>query len=197
MFCPGDNSPMHQVQIEGHYGEPIFLDQCEKCGGIWFDQSELFRARQGQSGKIDMVDTNNLWAPSEIVNTQMLCPRDCSVLVPIIDKYLPPEIHLERCPVCNGFWLNRGEFSKYQQTRKRLPANTEFEEQMKQILSAQPVEGEGVLAKVGRYLTTPLDETTLKPLDTVEMSPEMDRKIGIILNVLSFLFKAFVSRYFL
>ena len=57
MNCPNDNTPMHQVQITANYGQPLFLDQCDCCGGIWFDESELYRARQGEADKVDLLDT--------------------------------------------------------------------------------------------------------------------------------------------
>ena len=27
---------------------------------------------------------------------------------------------MERCPACNGFWLNRGEFTKFQHARQEM-----------------------------------------------------------------------------
>ena len=56
MICPNDNIEMHQVRIESYYGQPIFLEQCENCGGIWFDESELYRAKQGEANKIELLD---------------------------------------------------------------------------------------------------------------------------------------------
>ena len=49
MKCPNDSTEMCQVKIEGHYGQPILLEQCKECGGIWFDEMELFSARHGEA----------------------------------------------------------------------------------------------------------------------------------------------------
>lgn len=49
MICPNDGAEMYQVKITGHYSQPIILYQCERCGGIWFGQFELFRTKQGEA----------------------------------------------------------------------------------------------------------------------------------------------------
>ena len=106
---------MHQVKIVAHYGEPMLVDQCEECGGIWFDESELFRAKQGEAGKIEVLDTAILRTPSTIEHPSLICPRDDSQMHRFTDRYFPEDIVLVRCPSCHGTWLNRGIFTKYQQ----------------------------------------------------------------------------------
>ena len=76
MFCPNENIEMHQVRIESHYGQPIILEQCNKCGGIWFDESELFRAKQGEAEEIELLDSEILRNPSKIEKSVLICPRD-------------------------------------------------------------------------------------------------------------------------
>jgi len=76
MNCPNDNVPLHQVQITANYGQPLFLDQCDCCGGIWFDESELYRARQGEADKVDLLDTYILTKSTPIVNPVHCCPKD-------------------------------------------------------------------------------------------------------------------------
>jgi len=108
MLCPNDSTEMHQVKIVGHYGGPIIIDQCEKCGGIWFDEAELFRAKQGEAEKIEMLDTEILQAPSPIENSTLFCPRSEAEMHRFTDRHLPQDIVLVRCPLCHGIWLNRG-----------------------------------------------------------------------------------------
>jgi Zn-finger nucleic acid-binding protein len=120
VLCPNDNSEMHQVKIVSHYGGPIIVDQCETCGGIWFDQSELFRAKQGEAEEIEVLNTEMLRTPSVIEDSTLLCPRDQAAMTRFTDKYFPQEIVLVRCPSCHGIWLNRGTFTKYQQFRQKL-----------------------------------------------------------------------------
>ena len=120
MLCPNDNSQMRQVKIVSHYGGPIFVDQCERCGGIWLDESELFRAKQGEAEKIEALNTEMLLTPSTIENSTLFCPRDQGAMHRFTDKYFPQHIVLVRCPSCHGIWLNRGTFTKYQQFRQKL-----------------------------------------------------------------------------
>jgi Zn-finger nucleic acid-binding protein len=120
MFCPNDRTEMHQVTIVSHYGGSIFVDQCEKCGGIWFDESELFRAKQGEAEKIEVLNTESLRTPSTIENSTLFCPRDQTTMHRFTDKYFPQDIVLVRCPSCHGIWINRGTFTKYQQFRQKL-----------------------------------------------------------------------------
>ena len=75
MLCPNDSTEMREVKIVGHYGEPIIIDQCAKCGGIWFDEAELFRAKQGEAEKIEMLDAEILRTPATIENSTLFCPR--------------------------------------------------------------------------------------------------------------------------
>jgi Zn-finger nucleic acid-binding protein len=120
MLCPNDNIEMHQVTIVSHYGGPIFVDQCEKCGGIWFDKSELFRAKQGEAEKIEALNAEILRTSSMIEHPNLICPRDGAAMQRFTDKYFPQDIVLVCCPSCHGFWLNRGIFTKYQQFRQEL-----------------------------------------------------------------------------
>jgi len=111
---------MRQVRIASHYGGPIFVDQCESCGGIWFDESKLFRAKQGEAEKIEALNTEMLRTPSVIENSTLFCSRDQGAMQRFTDRYFPQDIVLVRCPSCHGIWLNRGTFTKYQQFRQRL-----------------------------------------------------------------------------
>jgi Zn-finger nucleic acid-binding protein len=133
MLCPVDKAEMHRVKIISHYGQPIELDQCEICGGIWFDESELFRAKQGEAEKIELLDINTLKKPSMIENSRLICPRDQTVLYQFNDRYFPKDIILARCPTCKGIWLNRGLFTKYQRFRQELKLKKEQTAEDKQL----------------------------------------------------------------
>jgi Zn-finger nucleic acid-binding protein len=119
MLCPNHNTEMRRVRILSQYGGPVFVDQCERCGGIWFDESELFRAGQGEAEKIETVDTEMLRTSSPIEIFPLVCPRDQGAMHRFADKCFPEDIVLARCEVCHGFWLNRGTFTQYQQFRQK------------------------------------------------------------------------------
>jgi Zn-finger nucleic acid-binding protein len=149
MLCPNDRTEMHQVTIVSHYGGPIIVDQCEKCGGIWFDESELFRAKQGEAEKIEVLNTESLRTPSTIENSTLFCPRDQTTMHRFTDKYFPQDIVLVRCPSCHGIWINRSTFTKYQQFRQKLmskkksPQDERLEKSIAPLIVSYKYECEG------------------------------------------------------
>jgi Zn-finger nucleic acid-binding protein len=202
MICPNDNIEMHQVKIESHYGQPVILEQCDKCGGIWFDESELYRAKQGEAEKVELLDAEILWASSQIDNAKHFCPRDRAALSRFTDRYFPEGIIVERCPVCSGFWLNRGEFTKYQKARQELlrpkeksPDDIKLQENIQRLLELHKTGGtDDALGRLGRFLSTPLDENTLLPLESAEHSPAEENTLNVVLNILITILRAFVFR---
>ena len=160
---------MHRVETLSHYGQPIELEQCRECGGIWFDESELFRAKQGESKKVESLNISALRNRSPIKNVPRTCPRDQSILHQFTDKLFPKDIVLMRCPHCSGIWLNRGVFTRYQEFRHDLkgiklsrPYNKKFEESVSQLLvSHQSGRSTETLKRLGISLNTPVDETSV------------------------------------
>ena len=196
---------MHQVQITANYGQPLFLDQCDCCGGIWFDESELYRARQGEADKVDLLDTYILTKSTPIVNPVHCCPKDGTNLICFTDPYFPAGIIVERCPSCNGFWLNRGEFTKFQHARQELlrpkeptPADKQLPEDVEIILADHYGEANNdVLSRLGKFLTTPLDAKIMLPFnsqDSDDDSSNAGNTISAVLNVLTTLLRLFVFR---
>jgi Zn-finger nucleic acid-binding protein len=166
MICPADKTEMHRVKIISNYGLPIVLDQCERCGGIWFDESELFRAKQGEAEKIELLlNTDILKSPTIIENSTLTCPRDQTVLYQFTDKYFPKDIILERCPTCKGIWLNRGQFTKYQRFRRerkspneKSPEYKKLEERITHLVKAyHSGSSNETLKRLGEFLNTSLD----------------------------------------
>jgi Zn-finger nucleic acid-binding protein len=202
MICPNDNVAMHQVQILSHYGQPIFLDQCGKCGGIWFDQSELFRAKQGEAEKFEYLDSSALSSPSKVENSSLRCPRDRAALMQFTDRSFPSGIIVARCPLCDGFWLNHGEFTEYQKNRTGLHRNVEvisenskLQDRIARILEQHNTgKTNDVLGRVGRFLSTPLDEQTMQPLEPNALSPGEENAYNIIMNVLTSILSIFVFK---
>ena len=205
MNCPNDNTEMHQVQITANYGQPLFLDQCDCCGGIWFDESELYRARQGEAEKVDLLDTYILTASTPMVNPVHCCPKDGAKLSRFSDQNFPQSIIVERCPVCNGFWLNRGEFTKFQHVRQELlrakePSSEDkkLQEQVQLILADYHGENSNdILSRLSKFLSTPLDTKTMMPFnsqDSDDDSSNAGNTISTVLSVLTTLLRLFVFR---
>ena len=200
MKCPNDNIEMYQVKVEGHYGQPILLEQCKKCGGIWFEEMELFGARHGEAEKIEVFNSKSLSTPANIEKRVLRCPSDQSRLFRSKDRYFLKGIILERCPSCNGIWLNRGDFTKFQQVRQELKRPIErssedkkLEEDIKHILSVHRAEAtSNTLEKLGGFLSMPIDQTTLLPLEYSETNPEQGKTSNLILDVLMLVLMALI-----
>jgi Zn-finger nucleic acid-binding protein len=203
MICPNDNIEMQQVKIISHYGQPIFLEQCKCCGGIWFDESELYRAKQGEAEKIELLDSVILRTPSTIESSIHVCPRDKTDLFRFMDPYFPKDIIVERCPTCNGFWLNRGEFAKYQEARQELlrppkeknPEDIKLEEDIKRILELhQTGDNDDLLKRLGKFLSKPLDTNAVIPLESTQRSNEEGNSLNLLLNILMTILRIFIFR---
>jgi Zn-finger nucleic acid-binding protein len=202
IICPNENIGMHPVKVESHYGQPFFLDQCPECGGIWFDRSELYLAKQGQAEKIDSLDIENLRTPCEIKNIELFCPVDQVKLTLFNDPYFPKDLIIARCAQCDGLWLNRGEFKKYQNFRqeKRLQkekdsANIKFEQDIARILD-KPETGSTLiqLGRLGSFLSTPLNSNTWQPTEPNNLTEEEQTALNLIIGALRTILNILIFR---
>lgn len=202
MKCPNDNAELYQVKIESHYRQPILLEQCKECGGIWFDETELFSARNGEAEKIEVFDSKSLWTPTNMERRVLRCPLDESELFRFRDRYFLKGIILERCPSCNGIWLNRGDFTKFQKARQQLKRpkqkgseDKKLEEDIKSILAAHDAEAaNNTLEKLGAFLSIPIDRATLRPLGQSGNQLEQGKSGNQIFDVLMLVLMAIIRR---
>ncbi len=68
---------------------------------------------------MDPLDERLLQNPVKIEEKPLYCPR-CRVPLQVFqDPLLPHEIHLQRCPRCDGIWLNRGQFSLFKRFQEK------------------------------------------------------------------------------
>jgi Zn-finger nucleic acid-binding protein len=202
MLCPNEKAGMHQVAVPSHYGQQVIIDQCEGCGGIWFDAFELFKVKLGEAQGIESLDSDRLRAPSEINNPTLLCPRDRTTLVQYQDPNFPRELILTRCPQCQGFWLNRGEFTTYQETRQEMmrPKEKTLEDQklgedVKRMLQSRIDSGSTeALGKLGAFLSSPGHEHVLSPFGSSQGIAGEGKTLDTVLNVLMVLLRLFILR---
>ncbi len=201
MKCPNEQADMREVRLSSNVGQVFIVDQCAKCGGIWFDRFELYRAKDGESQRLETFDTDAFRNAAEMVNPVRRCPRDDAELLHFNDRYFPSGIIVERCPKCDGFWLNRGEFTKFQKARQELRGPREIvieppsvQQETQGALAMHDANPEdSPLVKAARFLSTPLDQTTLEPLESGpgRATPEA---IGMALNVLTTLLRLFIFK---
>ena len=138
--CPNDDGALRPVQAHSRLGAAILLDQCDHCGGVWFDKFELFQLDESEAGAIDAtvkqqggpaaagsadeaanasrVDTNSLRYPQGS-SDDPACPRCGQPLKIFTDPNIPANIQLLFCDACEGFWVNHGALAGYAQFREQ------------------------------------------------------------------------------
>jgi len=107
MICPTCKIKLSQTILHN-----TDIDYCEKCLGIWFDKDELRLAKDKKDEKINWLDID-LWydkSKFQISCCQKLCP---SCRLPLYEvEYGDSKIRIDICNLCQGIWLDRGEFKK-------------------------------------------------------------------------------------
>ena len=97
------------------------------------------------------------------------------------------------------FWLNRGAFTKFQSARQQLldkKEKTEKDEKLEKDIEIiledyHAGSGNDVLRKLGGFLSTPLDEYTLQPLESNTRTATAENAVNMTLNVVLTLLRLF------
>jgi Zn-finger nucleic acid-binding protein len=113
LTCPQCAAAMNEVKAEAATGYMILLDQCPQCGGIWCDRWELYPVTAGAAAHLDAVDHDALHQPTAPADEQLECPRCRARMFRFRDPLVPADARIERCPNCDGMWLNRGELHRF------------------------------------------------------------------------------------
>jgi Zn-finger nucleic acid-binding protein len=103
---------MQEATARARTGYLIVLDQCGQCGGVWCDRWELFPLSSEEARRLDPVEAERLHAATNTPDAAGRCPRCETELRRFRDPLLPADARIERCPVCDGMWLNRGELRR-------------------------------------------------------------------------------------
>lgn len=179
MTCPECSIEMDKVKTESNYGIPIVLNQCHRCGGLWFRDLQLFQVKISEAEKIDAVSAIDLGKLKQNVvlsNHSHSCPSDGTPLEVFHDPGFPKSLQIESCPKCGGFWLNRGEFQEFQKERleqiesfhnppdivvEEPKKESEFDKKMKAILAEEKKKDDnyGSLGNLGNFLMSPVDSS--------------------------------------
>jgi hypothetical protein len=107
MFCPNDNEKLEKVLFHN-----VEVDYCPKCLGIWFDIDELRFVKDNKDENLNWLDVD-LWRDKgrfDVVRIKKFCPV-CRVGLQEI-RYDDSKVKIDFCKMCNGVWLDRGEFKQ-------------------------------------------------------------------------------------
>lgn len=184
------------MSVLSHYGQNIILEQCSVCGGVWFDKSEMHQIKNGEAEKLEKLDLNRLQTSTQFQTEVFLCPKDQNKLTSYKDSFFPKDIIMELCPLCDGFWLNKGEFTEYQKGRNDLQTrkesgiqNSVLEENVRKILEEHSSKDlTEALGSLGTFLSTPIDRHSLRPSETSEKRTQGEELVlNTVLNLMRFL----------
>ena len=109
---------MDSVRVSSHYGQSFDVEQCHRCGGMWFDTYEHLRLAPHEVGRLEALDGVAL-SKSVNVPANLLCPKDGTRLDTFQDINFPADIIVESCATCDGLWFNTGELREYADAKKR------------------------------------------------------------------------------
>jgi Zn-finger nucleic acid-binding protein len=105
MDCPVCRIPLIVVERHG-----IELDHCIQCLGFWFDHDEIDLVPQALAiGPVFF--TFRPLGPGECREAPRNCPR-CRAPMEKVGLGGQPPSTVDRCPDGEGFWFDRGEFSR-------------------------------------------------------------------------------------
>ena len=104
--------PVCKKELEKAILHDIEIDYCPKCFSVWFDEDELRQVKDTRDPELNWVDID-LWRDKkkfEISKGGILCPKCRMPLYEV--KYDKSRTQVDLCSLCQGVWLNRGEFRR-------------------------------------------------------------------------------------
>jgi len=107
MNCPNDNEELEKVLFHN-----VEVDYCPVCLGIWFDKDELRLAKDNKDKQLNWVDVD-LWRDKgrfQVLCGDKHCPACRAGLQEI--RYDNSKTRVDFCKMCEGVWLDRGEFKQ-------------------------------------------------------------------------------------
>lgn len=108
MNCPICNHPMHH-----HRFDEITLNECGRCGGIWFDAGQLDQLKEITDPDLRWLDID-FWkslTEFEVTHHPLKCPHCQRVyLTKIREKHTDTSVLT--CNQCHGIWVERNQLIK-------------------------------------------------------------------------------------
>lgn len=117
LSCPQCDDTLAPVKARARTGYLLALDQCTRCGGLWCDKWELFPIASQEVDRLDPVDRGALQRPTPRPPART-CPRCGIALRQFTDRLLPADVLIDRCPLCEGMWLNAGSLRRFDAHRR-------------------------------------------------------------------------------
>lgn len=103
MKCPTCSTDLKQIDFLDRGF--ITLDTCQTCNGTWFDKGELDSFDESVWTDVEAID----FSPTS--GDARNCPK-CGTGMDPISPPDTPDLVIDRCVPCGGFWLDDGELEK-------------------------------------------------------------------------------------
>lgn len=117
MPCPDCGSPLERRAIESRYGAPVTVDRCPACGGIWFDDLELYLI-----GALGLIEASGKPSSTTAADGPGACPR-CRVRLRRLPPLgMPADVRIWECLACRGAWVRPQDLARFGQFRGRREA---------------------------------------------------------------------------
>ncbi|MEK7519613.1 MAG: zf-TFIIB domain-containing protein, partial [Patescibacteria group bacterium] len=104
--------PVCKIQLDKSLLHNVEVDYCPQCLGFWFEEEELRWVKDEKDRNLRWLDID-LWKDKKkfkIHRGIRLCPF-CRL--PLYEIYYGRSgIIVDLCNLCQGIWLDRGEFKK-------------------------------------------------------------------------------------
>lgn len=168
--CPGCGAKLVEVYAEATYGRVLLLEQCEGCGGVWFDRWELHFVKDAALKSLHEVDLSAFKSLANIegIHGKNLCPKCEEELLPFIDPMLPKDATIKRCDRCSGLWLNRGDLRKYASHRETY-RGASAKNGTAELATLKHLQKELKASELGKAAPVPEEP----PIDTKELAKDV------------------------
>ena len=184
MKCPDCGRTLREVLAVTKYGTKIKINQCFRCGGLWFDNFSLYSIPKEEIEKIENVQLDKLRENSFLGNGSGLCPKCKAKLETFRDYNLPKQLKVAYCAPCAGLWMNRGEAinfktwqkSKMENSKIKTKEDIEFRKNIKKLLDLSADREFETFGKIGRILSTRVDPQTGAPLEEYRTHSSRERE---------------------
>ncbi len=117
MHCPRCSVKLHEVGMGAT--SKVKLDVCPRCHGLWLDKGELDRMDESIWANVE----EHPFHVSEDDHKQTSCPK-CTIDLNPVSPADFGDVIVDRCPTCEGFWLDHGELDRMRDVATAIDSGT-------------------------------------------------------------------------
>jgi Zn-finger nucleic acid-binding protein len=127
MICPNCQTELKPIDLKG-----IVIHECPECKGKWLKRDQLRLAKDRQDEHLRWLDFDPFGKDADtlsVASEGKVCP-ECARMMSSL-KYRQSEIIIDKCPKCEGIWLDHGELGKIIRYLERLLSSETAKEYVK------------------------------------------------------------------